>query len=247
MEKPLITYDIDPTESIQLKDIQYRYHFKIINPVYFDSKWYVHRDNQVWQHFTGSGIFGRNHIGLQTWHHYVSKTHWGSDIKFGCNLPPIQPKLKNYLEGYRYIGYPERFFDYSLDMVFYFVEFINYKYRLQIGGGIDYYDIDINMEIPPIIINFNLLFLVLLFNIWIIFTIILISRKVQILIKHFYFYFIVMFIFSIYLYFQTYLEYFDYEFLIASCIYIIQLPFSYLKFNISELDFLYIIWLNILY
>ena len=165
----------------------------------------------------------------------------------GCNLPPIQPKLKNYLEGYRYIGYPERFFDYSLDMVFYFVEFINYKYRLQIGGGIDYYDIDINMEIPPIIINFNLLFLVLLFNIWIIFTIILISRKVQILIKHFYFYFIVMFIFSIYLYFQTYLEYFDYEFLIASCIYIIQLPFSYLKFNISELDFLYIIWLNMLY
>ena len=91
----------------------------------------------------------------------------------------------------------------------------------------------------PLIINFTYLFLVMLFNIWCVLTIIIISRKVQVWVKNHYFYFITMFYFSITYYFGTFLEYVDDDLILSTLLYIIYLPFSFLysEFYISNINY----------
>lgn len=216
--------------------IKYHYHFRLNG--YSTNEWYIMRDNDVWDHFSGKGIYDKNNRGLQTVHSYISRTHWGSDINFTIPEVPIQPQLKAYLKGYRYLGYPERFFDYVIDMGYYFIDWIIYK-----GGfdrGMNIFEIDVSYQMP-LVMNFNMLFLVLLLQFWGIITIILMSRRVQIVIKENSYYFFMMFLFSVFYYFHVFLPYFDHNFLIDAFLYIIKLPFVDLKFNITDAQFTYIL------
>lgn len=227
--------------DIPLKNrVKYKYHFRTDG--YSETSWYVNRDNQVWGHYSGTGLFSKKERGLQTWHSYISRTDWGSDLNFSSEIVPKVPSLKSYFKNYRYIGYPERFFDYTIDMCYYFLDLIIYKTMIIVP---DIYDVDCNTNVS-LVINFSLLFLLVLFQIWSIITVLLISKRVQIIVKENFFYFIMMFLFSIFIYLLTFLPYFDHNFIIDSWIYIIKLPFTYLKFNISDTQFIYIAWLSTL-
>lgn len=211
---------------------RYRYHFRV--NTYSEDKWYVNRDNKVWEHFSGK----TGYIGIQAEDPYYIKAHWGGTVDMTENiLGPTPPQLAPYFVNYRYIGYPERFFDYTIDMMVYVIEYIRYV-KL---GIIEPEVIEIIMPEEPLIINFTLLFLVILFNIWCVFTIILISRKVQVWVKQHYFYFTTMFSLSIIYYFATFLEYFDEDLILSTLLYIINLPFSFLysEFCISNFNYGY--------
>lgn len=235
------------TDEKLVKKSIYVYHFRVDSEYDWESPWHLKRDNEVWGHYSGTGIINDREKGIHKWNPEYYTTHWGSDIRVSKPWIPERPKLSPYFIGYRYIGYPERFFDYLIDLVIYIGEYIRYRTGYSIFDLRQGIDIDINDNIPAVFINFNTIFLFLFINIWVIFTIILVSRKVQIWVYYYSFYFIFLFLFSCYYYLQAYLFYFDYEFFIASFIYVIKLPFMYLKFNVSDLDYLYIFWLNILY
>ena len=109
-------------------------------------------------------------------------------VDFTLTSNPPRPKLAKYFYGYRYIGYPERFFDYIIDIWVYYIEYI----KAYLG-----YTVILPLEVAsniaePLVINFSLLFLVILFNTWCVFTVLLISRRVQIMVKEYYFYFIII-------------------------------------------------------
>lgn len=211
--------------------IRGRYHFRVNS--YSDTKWYVNRDNKVWAHFSGK----TGYIGVQQEDPYYIKAHWGATLDWGENsLGPTPPKLAPYFVNYRYIGYPERFFDYTIDMMVYVIDYFRYITGI---SGREPEIVEIYLAGEPLIINFTYLFLVILFNIWCVFTIILISRKVQVCVKKHYFYFTTMFYLSIIIYFATFLEYFDEDFIVSTLLYIINLPFSFLysEFCISNFNY----------
>ena len=158
--------------NIPLKNrVKYKYHFRTDG--YSETSWYVNRDNQVWGHYSGTGLFSKKERGLQTSHSYISRTDWGSDLNFSSEIVPKVPSLKSYFKNYRYIGYPERFFDYTIDMCYYFLDLIIYKTMIIVP---DIYDVDCNTNVP-LVINFSLLFLLVLFQIWSVITVLLISKR----------------------------------------------------------------------
>lgn len=62
--------------NIPLKNrVKYKYHFRTDG--YSETSWYVNRDNQVWGHYSGTGLFSKKERGLQTSHSYISRTDWG--------------------------------------------------------------------------------------------------------------------------------------------------------------------------
>lgn len=216
------------------RKLKYQYHFK--TDEYSETDWYINRDNQVWAHYSGTGLFDKREHGLQTYHSYISRTDWGSELTF--DLIKLEfPQLKKILENYNYIGYPEGLLDYAISIGYYIENAIIFKYHIIV---IDYYDVD-SSTTTPLVINFSLVFLLVLFQIWSVITFILISRKVQIIVKEYHFYFTMTFLFSIFFYLVTFIPYFDHNFIIDSWIYIIKLPFTYLKFNINDLQFIYIL------
>jgi len=235
--KPRYNWDIN--DVVRFKK-PYIYHFRVNS--YSDTKWYVNRDNQVWGHFSGKGTIQKDYRGLQVWDSYISRTHWGSDINWTEPMIPVKPLLYPYLSIYRYIGYPYGFLEYFTDLCFYYMDLVNYKLGKPVYHVFDVY----TYYGEPLVVNFSLVFLLILFNIWCILTIILLSRKIQVFVKEKYFYIIFMFLFSSFYFFSIYLEYFDHNFILDSWIYILTLPFSNLKFNINNIEYLYIIWLHMI-
>ena len=216
---------------VETGDFKYIYHYRV--NTYSNEKWYVNRDNKVWAHFSGK----TGYTGIQQEDPYYIKAHWGATLDWNENsLGPTPPQFAPYFVNYRYIGYPERFFDYTIDMMVYVIDYFRYITGISAREPEIF---DMCQVEEPLIINFTYLFLVMLFNIWCVLTIIIISRKVQVWVKNHYFYFITMFYFSITYYFGTFLEYVDDDLILSTLLYIIYLPFSFLysEFYISNINY----------
>lgn len=235
---------IDKDRFITEKMLQY--HFRV--DMYGD-RWHWERDNEVWNHFKGTGMYDAREKGLQNRHSDIGKTNWGAELDLSYFIPEEKtPPLQPYLDTYYWWWYPVRFCEYLVDVIYFYIDCFNF-YFFSIPPTL-HLECHNFINEPIIVLNYSLLYSMLFFSLWIVITILLLSRRLQFLVFEHMFHFSVLFAFSIYSLFEYYLDYFDHYFILDTLIYMILLPnwyfYSCLNFNLDSIMEIYIVLLNML-